>query len=351
MPIKFAWRLATTGSRLPAEPSGPGAGGLSTRMRTDRTMTPSPKADFQGGGAMDHKARRKVPRFLFGVGAQASGLGRINRRLLYRSGYGLRILTLHETRGAAQMERLRHLVEYCEQEFDFATPEDIAALCAGRFVPRGRDHLAFTFDDGHGDNFEAARYLATKGIRAYFFVIPAFLDRTVNEYYEFHDRNGVEPFPFASHHATSQGLTRAHIKEMAAMGHVIGGHNYAHRNLGELRSAEDLEYEIRRSLEELSEILKQPCQDFAFGFGLPQHLSTEAFRYLDASCARLYSSVRGLNVPGQTPRILLREPANLWYPFAFTKSVLHGSLDLRAVRHWRALERLGGCLPNSAGPS
>ena len=351
MPNKIALRLATTGSQLPAEPSGPGADGPSAPMRTDRTVTPPPEADFQGGEARNHKARGKVRRFLFGVGAQASGLGRINRKLLYRGGHGLRILTLHETRGAAQMERLRHLVEYCEQEFDFATPEDVAALCAGRLVSRGRDRLAFTFDDGHGDNFEAARYLATKGIRAYFFVIPAFLDRTVNEYYEFHGRNGVQPFRFASHHAASQGLTRAHIKEMAAMGHVIGGHNYAHRNLGKLRSAEDLEYEIRRSLVELSDILKQPCQDFAFGFGLPQHISPEAFRYLDASCARLYSSVRGLNVPGQTPRILLREPANLWYPFVFTKSVLHGSLDLRAVRQWRALKRLGGCLPNGAGPS
>jgi len=351
MTIKIAMRSAATGSRLAAEPSGPGADGSSGPIGADRTMTPPHKADFQGGAAVDHKVRGKLPRFLFGVGAQASGLARINHRLLYRGESGLRILTLHETRGPGQMERLRRLVEFCEQEFDFASAEDVAALCAGRFVSGGRDRLAFTFDDGHGDNFEAARYLATKGIRAYFFVIPAFLDRTVKEYYEFHGRNGVQPFPFASHHAASQGLTRAHVKEMAAMGHVIGGHNYAHRDLGTLRSAEDLDYEIRRALDELSEILDQPCQDFAFGFGLPQHLSPEAFRYLDANCARLYSAVRGLNVPGQTPRILLREPANLWYPFAFTKAVLNGSLDLRAVGQWRALERLGGCLPSGAGPS
>lgn len=298
-----------------------------------------------------HKVKGNLLRFLFGVGAQLSGLAQRNRRKLYPRSHGLRMVTLHETRGAEQMDRLKRLVDNCERHFDWATPNDVVALCDGTFAPRERNKLLLTFDDGHCDNFYAASYLATKGIQAMFFVIPAFLGRSIQEYYEFHKANGVQAFRFAPHHAKSRGLSRTQIREMVGMGHVIGGHNYAHRNLGLLCGAEDIEYEIQNALDDLAEILDQPCQDFAYGFGQPQHLSVEAYEHLKVNCARVYSSVRGLNVPGQSPRLLLREPANLWYPCFFTVSTLNGALDHRAVSKWEALERLGGRLPDALGPS
>jgi peptidoglycan/xylan/chitin deacetylase (PgdA/CDA1 family) len=290
-----------------------------------------------------------LARFLFGVGAQLSGLGQRNRRMLYPDTQGLRMVTLHETRGTEQMDRLKRLVDYCEQHFDWGTPDDVVSLCAGTFVPGDRDHVLLTFDDGHGDNFDAASYLATKGIRALFFVIPAFIGRSVEAYYELHKANGVQAFRFASHHAESRGLSRTQVREMKAMGHLIGGHNYAHRDLGLLCRDEDLEYEIRRSLEDLGDILGESCQDFAYGFGRPEHISAEAYDFLNMNCARLYSSVRGLNVPGLSPRLLLRYPANLWHPFAFTVAALNGALDHRSVGQWEALERLAGRLPDLAG--
>ena len=303
------------------------------------------------GDSTKHKVKGNLPRFLFGVGAQLSSLGQRNRRKLYPRDHGLRMVTLHETRGTEQMDRLKRLVDYCEQHFDWGTPDDVVALCGGTFVPRERDNLLLTFDDGHCDNFDAASYLAAKGIRALFFVIPAFLGRSVRAYYEFHRANGVQAFRFAPHHAESRGLSRTQIREMRAMGHVIGGHNYAHRDLGLLREDGDIEYEIQRALEDLGEILGQPCQDFAFGFGQPEHLSVEAYNYLNLNCARLYSTVRGLNVPGLSPRLMLRDSANLWHPFAFTVSTLNGALDHRSVRQWAELERLGGRLPDALGPS
>jgi peptidoglycan/xylan/chitin deacetylase (PgdA/CDA1 family) len=298
-----------------------------------------------------HNVKGNLIRFLHGIGAQLSGRGPRNRRKLYPDTRGLRMVTLHETRGTEQMDRLKRLVDYCEQHFDWGAPDDIIALCDGRFVPRARDTLLLTFDDGHCDNFDAASYLASKGIPALFFVIPAFLERDVQAYYEFHKANGIQAFRFAPHHTESRGLSRSQIREMRAMGHLIGGHNYAHRNLGFLHEARDLEYEIRRALDDLGEILGQPCQDFAHGFGQPEHLSVEAFAYLNENCARLYSSVRGLNIPGQSPRLLLRDPVNLWHPFVFTTATLNGALDHRALNKRTALEKLGGRLPEAAAGS
>lgn len=301
------------------------------------------------GDPTRHRPKQNALRLLFGVGAGVSRLGQKNRRRLYAGAHGLRMITLHETRGARQLDRLKRLVDYCERNFNWSTPDDVAALRDGRFVPHERDHLVLTFDDGHCDNFAAASFLATKGIRALFFVIPAFLGRNVPAYYELHRANGVEAFRFAPHHAQSRGLSRTQIREMSAMGHVIGGHNYAHRDLGAIHESEDLNYEIQRSLDELGEILGEPCQDFAYGFGLPHHLSREAYEYLNGKCARLYSSVRGLNIAGRSPQLLLRNPIDLWHPFPFTKSGLEGALDHRAVGQWQALERLGGRLPDAQG--
>ena len=291
-----------------------------------------------------HDTKKRVGRLLFGAGARLVGLGSRNGRNLYQNANGVRVVALHETRGAKQMDRLMRLVDACEARFDWMGPKDFAVFWRGEYVLSGRDGLLLTFDDGHSDNFAAALYLASRGLRAVFFVIPSFLDRSVTEYYDFHQTKGVQATRFAPHHAHSRGLSRSQIKEMAAMGHLIGGHNYAHRNLGQLHALKDFRYEIERSLEDLAELLDKPCDDFAFGFGLPHHLSMEASDFLKQRCTRIYSSVRGLNIPGKSPRYVLREPASLWYPISFTMSVLSGSLDHRSLGSWAALEDLGGRL-------
>ena len=292
--------------------------------------------------------RAFLARYLLGQYLQSSNSGRRNRRDFYQGAHGLRMIALHETRGRQHLDRLKLLVEYCMSNFEMGSPDDIVALSEGRYVSGDRDRVIFTFDDGHADNFDAATFLESKGLRAIFFVIPSFLGRTVQEYYRFHEDNGVQANTFAPHHANSRGLSHGQIKEMAAMGHLIAGHNYSHRDLGKLRHEDDIKYEVQRALDGLSNILGRPCQDFAFGFGQAHNLSAEAADYLRQQCQRTYACVRGLNVPGVTPQLLLRDPMNLSYPLNFYGAVLACGLDRRFIDQCRVLENLGGTLPKFA---
>lgn len=276
--------------------------------------------------------------------AGLSGRGARNRRTLYAGARGLRMLTLHET-PPPDMDRFRKLVDWCRARHPIAGPEAADDLAEGRFQPaQVEDRVLFTFDDGMRDNYEAAKHLHEVGVRAIFFVIPSFVGRTVAEYHRYHREQGVEAYRIRSD-STLEGLRPAEIREMAAMGHRIAGHNFAHRDLGQLHRVEDLEYEVGRAMDTLSEILGEPCDDFAFGFGQPSRVSQEAAAYLTGRCKRVYACVRGLNVPGRTPRWFLRDHIDLSFPEGFIRRCLEGALDDRLQPEWRELARMGGLLP------
>lgn len=114
-----------------------------------------------------------------------------------------------------------------------------------------------------------------------------------------HRRRGVSTFDFGP---ATRSLSRSQVLEIAAMGHRLGAHNDAHRDLSKLHDPEALSYEIDSAIEQVADLTGSPCEDFAIAFGQPSHLSVEATRHLLRRCRRVYSCVRGLNVPGRTPR-------------------------------------------------
>jgi hypothetical protein len=275
-----------------------------------------------------------------------SGAASRARRDLYRGQHGLRILAFHDTppRDFAAFTRL---AAWVRDEFDVVGPEGAADAAAGCGVPGGRDQALFTFDDGFASNFAAAEHLAKNGVRGIFFVVPTFLDRTLDEFIAHHAERGVTAFRFRSE-GTLRGLSRSQVREMVAMGHLVAGHNFAHRNLGALTQPGELAYEIDQACDAVAEITGNPCDDFAIGFGRPRHASREAVAHLQQRCARVYSIVRGLNVPGVTPRLMLRDNISLKHPFAFQKAALRGGVDFSWAAEVAQLEHMGGTLATAA---
>lgn len=269
-----------------------------------------------------------------------------NRRELYGGAAGLRIVTFHDT-GPMELAQLRRLVEWARPRFAMASPADVDALTEGRFPPGGLDRLLLTFDDGLASNFEAARWLAGVGVRAIFFVVPSLLDRHVAEYLRHHDERGVRAFRLGPDRA--RGLSSGQVREMVAMGHRVGAHNFAHRDLGTLHDVADLEYEVARALDAVSERTGAECQDFAIAFGQPHNVSDEAAAYLLQRCLRVYACHRGLNVPGTTPRFLTRDHCQADHPFAFTRLCVEGGADHHLADRARDMVRRVGVLPPAAG--
>jgi peptidoglycan/xylan/chitin deacetylase (PgdA/CDA1 family) len=268
------------------------------------------------------------------------------RRDLYGGRHGLRVINLHDV-PPHYFDWFRRLLDWVGETFSIVGPEAAAEILAGRAAPPARDQVLFTFDDGFESNYAAAEHLASRGIRAAFFVVPSFLDRTVEEYLAYHRGRGVDAFTFNSH-GSRGGLSRFQVREMLAMGHLVAAHNYAHRDLGKLRSAADLDYEIDQAVDAVAELTGQPCEDFAIGFGRPRNISVEAVARLQQRVQRVYACVRGLNVPGQVPRLLARDSINLDQPFIYQKACIRGGMDLRWAHEIEQLKQLGGTVASAA---
>jgi hypothetical protein len=268
----------------------------------------------------------------FGHWLQWTRSGERNRRLFSGSAHGLRILNFHETPGDC-FHRFTQVFEIALDFYQPASPHDVDLLMACRWPQPSEDRVLFTFDDGYQSNFRAARWLAERGLQAIFFVVPSFLDRSPRDFLAYHRANGVTAYDFSRDCFSERprGLSRSQVREMHAMGHRIGGHNYAHRNLAVLRDGASLDYEIGRTLHELGELLDAPCDDFAFAFGHDRHLSNEAARYLQRHCKRVYAAARGLNLPGTVPpKFLTRITVQPERPVPFSVAAMQGGLDHRS---------------------
>lgn len=265
------------------------------------------------------------------------------RRDVDHGRFGLRMAVLHDT-PAAVLPRLERLLDHAAARFEIVGPEAAADLLAGRFAARGRDSLLFTFDDGFASNHAAAERLAARGIRGLFFVIPSFIDRTIEEWIGHHRRAGRDAFAIWSA-GTRRGLARSQVREMVAMGHVIGGHNDAHLDLGGVSDADVVRGEIDRALDGVEALTGLPCGDFAIAFGRPHNIHPLAVARLGERGVRTYACVRGLNLPGLTPRLLLRDQIEPGEPWLFQRACLDGAVDRRWTGEVDLLRRLGGVLP------
>jgi hypothetical protein len=258
----------------------------------------------------------------------------------------MRIVCFHETL-SNELKQLKQIVEWCRDRFQLASPEDADALFEGRYTEQSADRLLITFDDGLESQYQAARWLADVGVRAVFFIVPSLIGRTMAEYVRFHQARGVEAHtPLSKPEA--RGLTLSQVREMLAMGHRIGAHNYAHRDLGKLHDPVSIHYEVASALEAVGEITGSECADFAIGFGQPENVSEAGAEFLLRTCRRVYACHRGLNVPGRTPRFLLRHAFSPAHPMAFTRVCLQGGADRHLSGRAKEMARRVGVLPAAA---
>lgn len=261
-----------------------------------------------------------------------------NRRR-YGPRRGIRVLALH-AEDTHPLDRFRRWVEWCAEQMPLASPD---ALDDG--VHGDSDALLFTMDDGDARTYRAVEWMASVGIHIIYFVVPSYIGRTATEYLAFHRCRGVQAFNIASgpDRSVARGFERSELLEIERMGHRIGAHNDAHRSLGRLGSS-DAAYEIDGAIDGLSELLQHPVDDFAWAFGTMASMTPGALAMIRRRCRRVYSCVRGLNVPHVTPRVILRDIVSLDVPAIFTRARLHCGFDHRDERGRRELIRLTGRL-------
>ena len=140
-----------------------------------------------------------------------------------------------------------------KQGFVFYTVSDMidSYLKHGRFPSRG---IAITFDDGWNDNYENAfPVLRQLNIKATVFLISSCIGQISNK------AQSVGEGPRAH-------LSKLEIREMQEYGIEFGSHTLSHKLLDRI-SPEEVKIEVEQSKKQLEDILKAPCNVFAYPGG------------------------------------------------------------------------------------
>jgi peptidoglycan/xylan/chitin deacetylase (PgdA/CDA1 family) len=173
---------------------------------------------------------------------------------------------------------------------------DIVSLAEAQSrITAGRNRFptaCITFDDGYADNMR--------------FAIPLLLDHKIPFTY-FVSTNHVlrgEHFPHDVAHGTPlEPNTAEQLRHLVDNGVEIGAHTRSHLDLGAASvTHSQLEDEIVGSKRDLESAVRREVRCFAFPFGMPGNLSTDAFRVArDAGYRAVCSAYGGYNFPGDDP--------------------------------------------------
>jgi peptidoglycan/xylan/chitin deacetylase (PgdA/CDA1 family) len=168
------------------------------------------------------------------------------------------VLCLHSTPHAF-LPQLEKTINWLKREFTILSPDDFERYCAGEL--KSGPYVLFTFDDGIRNNYAAAELLHRKGIHAYFFIVPSFVESAnPKSYYLEHIRPIVDS-SFENQPIDFEALQIAELLAMRTMGHCIGSHSSTHDLAAQMTVAQTI-HEIVDSKAWLAERLNAPISAF-----------------------------------------------------------------------------------------
>jgi peptidoglycan/xylan/chitin deacetylase (PgdA/CDA1 family) len=159
---------------------------------------------------------------------------------------GLYVINYHGTPENLMPNFERHLAYY-KSNFRIINPSDFEAMVVDQTSStQQKPLLLLTFDDGMQNNLHVMQSLEKNGIKAYFFVIPAFIDAKEPEKYL---ASVIRPGYVNKQEKAAEDfrpLSWEMIKNTHQKGHTIGSHTYTH-SLLKSDNAQRSEYEILES--------------------------------------------------------------------------------------------------------
>ncbi len=222
-----------------------------------------------------------------------------------------RIADEHPNDWTLPNEMFRKQIEWLGERFDIVTLEEAQHRIAAE--ANDRPTVCITFDDGYADNCQnALPWLVDQGIPFTYFVTSSNI-LSGNPFA--HDVDNGRPLP---------PNTVDQLLELADAGVEIGAHARSHVDLGAITDEDELFDEIVGSKRELEGIIDRPVRYFAFPFGLPENLSTAAFRIaFEAGFWGVCSAYGGYNLPGDDSFHLQR---------------IHGDPEWSRFRNWLTVD-------------
>ena len=250
----------------------------------------------------------------------------------------LRVIHYHDIPLQEQKEFVKQ-IHYLSRYWKFVSPEEFSAMILGDAPIKGAN-LLLTFDDG----FVSCRRVTEEvlnpiGIKALFFVVPAFVSLKENsDFYAFVERH---IYPGCAIVPNSRSLTWDDLAWLLSTGHTIGSHTHTHARLANITNIKKLETEIIDSADLLEQKLNTKIEHFAFPFG-----NLKSFSRLGLEVARqrykfIYTGMRGDNANGVFSWNLRRDDIKPHHSLNLIGSLLEGIADIRYTHNLSQIELWG----------
>lgn len=208
-------------------------------------------------------------------------------------------------------EVFQRQITWLKEHFEIVSLEEAQHRIAAD--SNDRPTACITFDDGYADNCKTA--------------LPWLLEQKVPFTYFVTTNNTLTGEPFD--HDVKNGCplspnTAEQLRELAEAGVEIGAHTRSHADLGVIDDEDTLFDEIVGSKRDLEDLLGCAVRYFAFPFGMPQNLSTQAFRVaFEAGFWGVCSAYGGYNLPGED---------------SFHIQRIHGDPEWSRFRNWLTVD-------------
>lgn len=153
------------------------------------------------------------------------------------------VLNYHGTQ-KKYMNNFIKQIEFYKKKYHILTPSEFEDVIDNKKYLEGKN-LIITFDDGIKNNLYAIEYLNSQNIKAYFFIVPEFIDAPPENQKDYFIKN-IRPIiniNIDSEEEDFEALSWEDLKEISKI-HTIGSHTYSHTMTKNVLSKEHLKKEL-----------------------------------------------------------------------------------------------------------
>ena len=120
-------------------------------------------------------------------------------------------------------------VKFFKDTYNIISPAQLSEFFESRLESSSKPCLLFSFDDGLRSNLYAAEILYKFGIRAFFFVVPEFINCSKEKQAAFFLQN-ISPMASSQNYTNEDAMALSwdELKRLVAIGHEMGSHSASH---------------------------------------------------------------------------------------------------------------------------
>ncbi len=223
-------------------------------------------------------------------------------------------------------------IKFFLKNFTLLSPKQLPDFYSGKHVGE-KPLLLITFDDGVKNNLNAAKILDEYNLKAFFFVVPEFIDtpyQKQKEYFIIHIRPEINPLiDFEKSDFTS--LTWDDIIELKASGHFIGSHTNTHTLVAKKSSIENSKKEIIDSKVTIAKKLDLPANDidaFCSINNTLESISAKELKLIKENYNFHFTTIPGPNLSNGNPLFIKRSNIEAHWLLGAVKYAI-GKWDLK----------------------